>query len=301
MVVTKVNGVYRGYGRGYGKPDIVILRGAKRWNIFEVHGDEALGEKLVLLASEIPFAHARAWDDECPPSPPIPQRKTLRSGGVHEFGPITIQKTEAGWRVFQDGVEYGNGMQFAEAKRLACIEEKKLDLAKFKLAMKFVPYSIKNINLHNWLTPYQWRKLCKETYSKAGGVCEICGTAFPRLDCHEDWEYDDFRRIQRLKRLIAICTLCHRAIHYNNRLWWPEDALHMVNQHFQSVNGVDGHAMFIHEQAAAWIYKMRNGYWPWAVKFDEYAELLRNYPRLYKGVPYYSVPDSHGMVSQRWK
>lgn len=35
-----------------------------------------------------------------------------------------------------------------------------------------------------------------------------------RLDCHEEWEYDEESRTQRLSKLLALCTPCHRVKHW---------------------------------------------------------------------------------------
>lgn len=49
--------------------------------------------------------------------------------------------------------------------------------------------------------------------------CEACGAAENRdakrwLEAHERWVYDDATRVQRLKRLICLCTDCHTVTHY---------------------------------------------------------------------------------------
>ena len=283
MVVVKTNGVWRGTGRGNGMPDIEIVRGGSRWDIFEISHDNT----RVLVASDLPFAAARNWG-EVWVERPMYSRNTRVKKGQHQFGPISVLKTEAGWKVFSGDVEYGYGMLFWHAKRVAIIEERKHELAQFRLAMSFVPYPTKNINLHRRLTPYRWRKLSKETYAKAGGVCEICATAYPRLECHEDWEFDDFRGIQRLKRLMAICTLCHRSIHYNGWYRWPGDAILRVRDHFLAINGVDVDAMSAHIDVAEKVYKTRSDCTDeWFVDFGEYTTVLSTYPILYKGKPAY--------------
>ena len=51
-----------------------------------------------------------------------------------------------------------------------------------------------------------------------------------RLECHEDWEYDEAAHVQRLARLQPLCTRCHQVKHWNwataYRMppsWWPEE------------------------------------------------------------------------------
>lgn len=276
MYAVKVGAVWRCRGRGEGMPDIELVRGIKHWDIYEIRDEEF----RVLVASGVPFNQAKYWGTEGYEIPEAP-RITRRDDGLHQFGPVTVAKAEGGWRVFTSTVEYGSRMQFTEAKRLANIEEKKLELAQFRLAMSFVPHSTRQFNLHRLLAPHYWRRLTKEAYVKAGGVCQICGVAYPRLDCHEDWAYDDFRRIQSLDRLISICFLCHRAIHFNAGYLWSEDAWFKVVEHFKHINGIDGEAMHRHEESARWIYNRRL-YEEWSVDLREWAELLENHPRIIK-------------------
>lgn len=275
MIVKKIGGIYRGTGRGFGKPDIVIVRGDKHWDIYEVH-DEL---NRVLVASNLPFAEARVWDENgyTPPDLQPEQRKTRSGDGFHEFGPISVEKVGNSWRVFCGDMEFGSGLQFPQAKRLANIEEKKYALSRFRLAMLFVPHSCRNINLHRKLAAAQWRRLSKETCLRANGRCEICGCPYPRLDCHEAWDYDDFRHVQRLDRLMAVCFLCHRAIHFNTSYLWTETAWNNVVNHFKAVNQVDGATMFKHQEAAEWLYNKRyETGCVWTVDFGDWAELVAN-------------------------
>lgn len=41
-----------------------------------------------------------------------------------------------------------------------------------------------------------------------------CRAWKPRLECHEVWEYDEENSIQRLSKLLALCTPCHRVKHW---------------------------------------------------------------------------------------
>lgn len=280
MILERVGEGYKVKARGDSRPDTFIVRGKARWDVYEISGDDH-----VLVASDLRFLEARAWGIDnlyvAPPQIPTKGRTTRKGDGLHEYGPVWLEKALDGWRVFSVYAEYGHSMQFMAAKRLAGIEEKKLGLALFKLAMAYVPHSIRSINLHHKLVPSQWRKLSKECYTRAGGVCEICGTAHPRLDCHEDWECDDLRMVQRLKQLMSICFLCHRAIHYNASYLWTDEAHFNVIDHFKAVNQCDGVEMSRHREAAEWIYEKRLDQ-GWAVDFGEYADLVAKHPHVIK-------------------
>jgi hypothetical protein len=58
----------------------------------------------------------------------------------------------------------------------------------------------------------QWDILRNCVYSNAYNLCEICKDS-GRLNCHEVWDYDDNLLIQKLDRMIALCTDCHSVKH----------------------------------------------------------------------------------------
>ena len=58
-------------------------------------------------------------------------------------------------------------------------------------------------------------RLRHQVAADAGDRCEICGARGRRwpVECHETWDYDDDRKIQRLQRLVALCPACHEVKH----------------------------------------------------------------------------------------
>jgi hypothetical protein len=54
---------------------------------------------------------------------------------------------------------------------------------------------------------------------RAGERCEVCRVREDRederwLEAHERWDYDEATQVQTLKRIICLCTDCHRTTHY---------------------------------------------------------------------------------------
>ncbi len=54
---------------------------------------------------------------------------------------------------------------------------------------------------------------------RTGQRCEVCGSgAEPShglwLEAHERWSYDDAARVRTLRRLVCLCTRCHRTTHF---------------------------------------------------------------------------------------
>lgn len=104
-----------------------------------------------------------------------------------------------------------------------------------KLNFEPVPDSCWYSNLRTLLPPNVWNVIRKKAYAKNGGYCAICGAKPQRLEAHEQWEYDEENKIQRLKRVIAICHSCHQVIHIGRtQLMGGEDS---AIKHFMKVNG----------------------------------------------------------------
>ena len=47
---------------------------------------------------------------------------------------------------------------------------------------------------------------------RADNRCECCGKE-GGIEVHERWEYREKERLQKLKRLVALCSKCHEATH----------------------------------------------------------------------------------------
>lgn len=159
-----------------------------------------------------------------------------------------------------------------------------------KLALELVPKTCWYSNVRSNVSPETWDRLQTTCFQKALYRCEICGGRGRNhpVECHEIWQYDDHRKIQRLERLIALCPKCHEVKHIglalrNGKaqqvLTWlcqineiaPEQALSLVK-----------HAFAVHQirSAFSWtldIEVLRTGY---QVKLgSDYREQGINYPR----------------------
>ncbi len=103
-----------------------------------------------------------------------------------------------------------------------------------KLDFELVPDSCWYSNLRSILSPEQWDVVRREAYARAGGKCSICWGQSPRLEAHEQWEYDEKTATQKLKNVIAVCRSCHEVIHIGRtQLTGGEERA----AHFMKVNG----------------------------------------------------------------
>lgn len=87
------------------------------------------------------------------------------------------------------------------------------------LFVDLVPSSCWFTNVRSCVSQRDWERLRRMVTRRAGLRCEACGRPEDReqrqwLEVHERWSYDDSRRVQTLRRLICLCTACHRTTHY---------------------------------------------------------------------------------------
>lgn len=83
---------------------------------------------------------------------------------------------------------------------------------KTKLLPDLIPRTSFFKNLRSLLKPGEWDTVRRAVYSRAGYKCDICG-ATGRMECHEKWDYDTDKGIQRLVGLECLCSNCHEVRH----------------------------------------------------------------------------------------
>ncbi|RLI99213.1 MAG: HNH endonuclease [Candidatus Aenigmatarchaeota archaeon] len=110
-----------------------------------------------------------------------------------------------------------------------------------KLEIELIPSTAWYSNLRNKILKKEWDAIRKQSYADADYKCAICG-AEGRLNCHELWEYDDQKHIQKLKGFIALCGDCHMIKHLGfAEIRCSKGLLDMdkLIKHFMKVNNVD--------------------------------------------------------------
>lgn len=85
---------------------------------------------------------------------------------------------------------------------------------RLKLKIEPIPQFTWGISLANKLPKEEWDELRQKVYRDANYTCEICGSTNKTLHCHEVWEFDLKRGIQRLVKLECCCELCHDVHHF---------------------------------------------------------------------------------------
>lgn len=110
-----------------------------------------------------------------------------------------------------------------------------------KLTIELIPGTMWYKNLRNSISKEEWNRIRKDCYKKAGFRCEICGNE-GKLNCHEVWEFNNLRGIQKLVRFIALCDMCHHIKHLGfvnvqiNKQILPASYYDQLANHFMKIN-----------------------------------------------------------------
>jgi hypothetical protein len=93
------------------------------------------------------------------------------------------------------------------------------------LFVDLVPSSCWFTNVRDAVSPGDWERLRKMVYRRADERCEACGAgrnpdARRWMEAHERWTYlrvqPTARLVQKLVRLVCLCTSCHQATHFGH-------------------------------------------------------------------------------------
>lgn len=83
------------------------------------------------------------------------------------------------------------------------------------LSIELVPKTCWFSNVRDHVSKEQWKQIQKYTFEKTDYKCEICGGVGDKhpVECHEIWDYNFFRKEQKLVRTEALCPNCHQVKH----------------------------------------------------------------------------------------
>lgn len=128
------------------------------------------------------------------------------------------------------------------------------------LFVDLVPSSCWFTNVRSCVSKTDWERLRRMIIGRAGDRCEICGIGEDRqekrwLEAHERWDYDEATQVQTLKRIICLCTDCHRTTHFGfamiNGDNWVFDFL-------MEITGMDATAAGKHVDEAFALWEQRS-------------------------------------------
>ena len=140
------------------------------------------------------------------------------------------------------------------------------------LFVDLIPSTAWYANVRSMVHPCEWDRVRRHVYERASFCCECCGvdtrlpTAGPRgqgtqLEAHERWHYDEASGVQRLMRLVALCTECHEVTHMG--LAEVRSQGEAALQHLMRVAGISRAEAMQRRNAAFELWAQRSSR-PWA-------------------------------------
>ena len=144
-----------------------------------------------------------------------------------------------------------------------------------KLEIDLVPSTAWYSNLRTKISKTEWDKIRKQSYADTNHKCAICG-ADSKLNCHEIWQYDDKRYIQKLKGFIALCNDCHMIKHIGFAGIQASNGLLDMNkliEHFMKVNQVDKNVFDKHHKTSFEVWTERSKH-KWNTDLAQWSNLV---------------------------
>lgn len=133
------------------------------------------------------------------------------------------------------------------------------------LFVDLIPNTCWFTNVRSCVAEKDWERLRRMIVSRAGERCEVCGAARDSargrwLEAHERWTYDESTHVQRLARLICLCTDCHTATHYG--LAGIRGLTEQARRHLMDVTGMTTEQVADHidDAFAVWHERCKYGW-----------------------------------------
>jgi len=143
-----------------------------------------------------------------------------------------------------------------------------------KLTVELVPAPSWYNNLRRCISEKDWNKIREKTFNEYKYACSICG-AKGKLNCHEEWEYNDKNYVQKLIGFVALCNMCHSVKHIGlTKILAVQGKLDFkkVVKHFMKINNCSRRTFEKHVKIVFEEWHRRSQY-QWKVDLGEYEEI----------------------------
>lgn len=147
-----------------------------------------------------------------------------------------------------------------------------------------IPETSWYVNVRSAVGIRDWYRIRQMVYRRAGHRCEACGcqpdqAARPLMEAHERFTYNHVAGVQKLRRLICLCSACHSTTHFGlaNLRGEAEAAL----GHLQLVTGMTRGQAEMHVAQAFEMWELRSRI-TWAVDLSVISDAgirVRQAPR----------------------
>jgi hypothetical protein len=146
---------------------------------------------------------------------------------------------------------------------------------KLKLRIDLIPESCMKTSLRKIMDEAEWEKISADILEKADNKCEICGSD-QKTVCHEAWQYDDKKNIQKLIGFRAICRMCYAVENFGlSQVLAMKGYLNLneVIKHFCNVNAVTWDDFNEHKEKEFVKHRERSSK-KWTTDFDRFSNMV---------------------------
>jgi hypothetical protein len=149
-----------------------------------------------------------------------------------------------------------------------------------KLVPELVPEPLWGHSAYRLLGRSSWKAIRKDVLNAAKNSCQPCGITPSPLDsdpltCHEQWHYDDKKRVATLIGFEIHCSACDSATHMGRAV--QHGAGDRALNQLRKVNGISISAAQDLFVSAMILWKARSKK-KWSVRVD--PKLIETYPKL---------------------
>lgn len=143
-----------------------------------------------------------------------------------------------------------------------------------KLTIELVPTTSWYNNVRSNVSKEKWNIIRTKSYKKANYKCEICngkGDDHP-VECHEIWDYNDEKNIQKLIGFISLCPNCHKTKHIGLSMLYKQEDI-AIEQLMKVNNMTEEEALeYIDKSFEIW-HERSNKKWKIEISYiDKYLE-----------------------------
>lgn len=126
-----------------------------------------------------------------------------------------------------------------------------------ELYIDMIPKTSYFKNVRSLFSNEDWNIIRHYIYKRVNYKCECCGSfKFKYLEAHERWSFDIENKIQKLERIIALCKLCHKTVHYGHSK--IRNNMEKINNHIKKVKKINDEELDNHINESKNIWKERN-------------------------------------------
>lgn len=164
-----------------------------------------------------------------------------------ELGALWCSKNKK-WYCDDDNIEILE--HFNEYKEIEIIGEDRT-FGSNELYIDFIPKTTYYKNVRSIFTKEDWNIIRHHIYKRVNYKCECCGCYKNKyLEAHERWSYNEETKIQKLERIIALCKLCHKSVHYKYSI--------KINEHLKKIKNINDEELKKHIKEAKELRNKRN-------------------------------------------